>query len=161
MRDHSRPLLLISAWALAILVLLRLVPPIHQDQQYHAFADHRLILGIPNFWNVVSNLPFALVGIVGLRRIAGLTGRVLFAGVLLTCFGSAWYHLAPDDARLVWERLPMTMAFLPIVSIVIGRRLGRGWSDRLVVPLTVFGAGTVLWWRATGNLTPYILVQFG
>jgi hypothetical protein len=80
--------------ALAVTVFFVFVPPIEQDQSYHAFADSRVILGIPNFWNVVSNIPFALVGIIGLRRLRGATARILFAGVLLTFFGSAYYHLA-------------------------------------------------------------------
>jgi hypothetical protein len=81
--------------------------------------------------------------------------------VWLTCFGSAWYHLAPGDARLVWDRVPMTMAFMSIVAIVVGWKLGDEWSDTLVVPLALFGAATVFWWRFTANLTPYLLVQFG
>jgi hypothetical protein len=28
---------------------------IQQDQLYHVFADQRTLLGIPHFWNVVSN----------------------------------------------------------------------------------------------------------
>src|SRR5262245_27190595 len=110
MERDSRPILIISAWALAVLALLRFAPPVVQNQGYHAFADTRRLLGIPNFWNVVSNLPFVLVGILGLAKTRGMTARILFAGVTLTCFGSAYYHLAPDDARLVWDRLPMTMA---------------------------------------------------
>src|ERR1041385_9055308 len=109
MERDSRPGILIAAWALAVLALLKFAPPIAQNQAYHAFADQRPIFGVPNFWNVVSNLPFALVGVLGLARTRGLTARILFGGVLLTCFGSSWYHLAPDDARLVWDRLPMTM----------------------------------------------------
>jgi hypothetical protein len=161
MSDESRPAVLISGCAVAILILLKLAPPIAQNQDYHLFADQRTIFGIPNFWNVISNLPFALVGALGLARTKDITARVLFGGVLLTCFGSAWYHLAPDDARLVWDRLPMTMGFMSLVAIVFGRRLGGDWIERLVLPLAVFGAGTVVWWRITANLTPYVLVQFG
>src|SRR5690242_13090880 len=90
--------------ALAAAAFLVLVPPIPQDQAYHAFADRRTIFGIPNFGNVISNVPFAGIGIIGLRLVHGAPARVLFAGVLLTFFGSAYYHLAPSDARLVWDR---------------------------------------------------------
>jgi ceramidase len=161
MKRNYGPFILISSAALAVFLLLTLAPAIAQNQEYHAFADQRRILGIPNFWNVISNIPFALVGVLGLRRTSGAAGRVLFAGVLLTCFGSAYYHLAPDDARLVWDRVPMTLAFMAMVAIVLGQRVGPGWSDRLVLPVAFLGAASVWWWHVTANLTPYILVQFG
>jgi len=161
MNRDSKPILLICGWALAVLVLLKLAPPVAQNPSYHVFADRRTLLGIPNFWNVISNLPFAVVGVVGLWKTRALPTWVLFSGVLLTCFGSAWYHQAPDDARLLFDRLPMTLGFMAIVAIAFGVALGPGWSERLVIPLAAGGAATVFWWRATGNLTPYILVQFG
>ena len=43
-----------------------LLPRIPQPQSYHVFADQRSFLGIPNFANVVSNIPFAVVGLWGL-----------------------------------------------------------------------------------------------
>lgn len=92
----------IACCVLAASVFLIFVPPIAQSQDYHAFADQRTILGIPDFWNFISNLPFALVGILGLMRRRDAAARVLFGGVLLTCLGSAYYHLEPGDARLVW-----------------------------------------------------------
>jgi hypothetical protein len=45
------------------------LPPLLQDQSYHQFADQRELFGIPNFWNVVSNLPFIAVGAVGLLQV--------------------------------------------------------------------------------------------
>src|SRR5215469_14244357 len=42
------------------------IPRIPQPQSYHSFADQRTILDIPNFWNVASNVPFAIVGWWGL-----------------------------------------------------------------------------------------------
>src|SRR4029077_7804963 len=48
--------------AAASLAALLLLPPILQDQSYHRFADERTLFGIPNFWNVVSNVPFIAVG---------------------------------------------------------------------------------------------------
>src|SRR4029077_315822 len=38
----------------ASLAILALLPPIPQDPSYHQFADQRTLLGIPNFWNVIS-----------------------------------------------------------------------------------------------------------
>ena len=70
-----------------------LVPPITQDQSYHQFADQRTPFGIPNFWNVISNLPFIAVGAAGLRRFHHDPATVvLFLGIFLTGFGSSYYH---------------------------------------------------------------------
>jgi hypothetical protein len=139
---------------LAILIFLILLPPLHQDQSYHSFADQRTLFGIPNFWDVVSNLPFAVVGLIGLLRFRDFAARVVFLGIFATAFGSAYYHLNPDDARLFWDRLPMTVAFMSIFAMAIRQR-------RLVVPLVMVGVASIVWWRLTGNLWPYGLVQFG
>ena len=150
---------------IAALAFLFLAPPIHQDQRYHLFADQRTILGIANFWNVVSNLPFAVVGILGLRAFRDGVSRLMFAGVLLTAFGSAYYHYRPDDATLVWDRLPMTLVFMPLLAIVLDRWIGpvsntRGNQYRLA-GLVLFGIGSVFWWQATDDLRPYVIAQFG
>lgn len=137
----------------AIFEVLRI--GIQQDQLYHAFADHRTLLGIPNFWNVVSNLPFAMVGLMGLRAFRDLPSRLLFLGVCLVAFGSAYYHLAPDDARLVWDRLPMTVAFMALLAIVIRVRT---WG---LIALIAYGIASVAWWKFTGDLLPYGVAQFG
>ena len=139
---------------LAIVIFLILMPAMPQDQSYHAFADRRALLGIPNFWDVVSNFPFAVVGLIGLFRFRDFPARIVFLGVFCTAFGSAYYHLSPDDARLFWDRLPMTVAFMSVFAIAIRQ-------PRLVVQLVIVGIASVVWWRLTNNLWPYGLVQFG
>ncbi|MGE3163230.1 MAG: hypothetical protein AB7K53_14470, partial [Burkholderiales bacterium] len=91
---------------------------------------------------------------------------VFFSGVLLTSAGSAWYHLAPDDARLVWDRLPMTIAFMSLVSAVIAERIDRRLGSALLWPLVFLGLASVVYWRWSAlagfeNLRPYLAVQFG
>ncbi len=147
-------------------------PPIPQDPAYHAFADQRALAGVPNFWNVTTNLPFLLVGVFGLSRVARLlrpqlrTEFVLFAtGVLCVAFGSAYYHLAPSNATLVWDRLPMTVGFMALFSLVVRDRLSESIGRRALAPLLVAGASSVLYWYATelqgrGDLRPYLVVQF-
>lgn len=132
-----------------------------QDQAYHVFADRHTLWGVPNFWNVASNLIFAVIAILGLRTVRDAIGRVLFTGVLLTCFGSAYYHLAPSDARLVWDRLPMTIVFMSLLASVIGTAAGPRWDRRILAPLVFCGIASVFWWRASGDLRPYFVVQFG
>src|SRR5258708_34880540 len=102
----------LAGLALAVAAFFIFVSRIPQDPAFHHFADQRTIAGLPNFWNVISNLPFAVIGLLGLWKLRGLTDRVLFAGVLLTCCGSAYYHSSPYDARLVWARFAMTVVFL-------------------------------------------------
>jgi hypothetical protein len=113
-------------------------------------ADQRAWLRIPNFLNVVSNLPFAVVGLFGLAATFGRpVGRaslfvdswerwpyaVLFAGVILTTFGSAYYHIAPDNARLVWDRLPMAVGFMALLTAVVAERVDVRLAQILFVPL--------------------------
>jgi hypothetical protein len=143
--------------------------PVKQDLRYHLFADGRTMLGIPNALDVLSNAGFALVGIWGLlslRRAAFVDRRerapwaVLFVGVALTSAGSAWYHLDPRNATLVWDRLPMTLGFMGLFAALVCERVSVRWGLRLLAPLVLVGAGTVGWWALKDNLVPYLVVQF-
>ncbi|MGO9257302.1 MAG: hypothetical protein ACLQU1_13495 [Bryobacteraceae bacterium] len=138
MSPKTRAFALFAALAVASAYVLLAVPPVPQDESYHQFADRRTIWGIPNFWNVISNLAFVAAGLWG---IGALRRREVFAcpweraayavflaGVLLTAFGSAYYHLRPDSNRLVWDRLPMTLAFLSLFSTTIGSGSASGWD---------------------------------
>ena len=136
-------ILLLGAAGTMVLVLQGAIP---QDPAYHDFADKRTILGIPNFWNVASNLPFLLAGIAGLYCLRPAAKPViepglrrawwlLYAGVALLAFGSSWYHLWPDNNSLVWDRLAMTIGFMALFSVIIGEffsiRAGRTpWRAR-------------------------------
>jgi hypothetical protein len=150
----SRSKILMVAAGIAIVVFLIFAPPLHQSQSYHDFADRRTLLGIPNFWDVISNVIFLIVGLMGLIRFRDAASRILFFGVFFTAFGSGYYHLAPDNARLFWDRLPMTITFMSLFAIAINQRM-------LAVPFVLFGAFSVIWWRVTDNLWLYGLVQFG
>ena len=164
--------------AAAALVLTWWVPPVPQDPAYHRFADARPFLGVPNALNVLSNLAFLIAGGVGLSLVVGGAGRVafvdgrerwpwalFFAGLGLTGLGSVWYHLDPGNVRLVWDRLPMTVAFMGLFAAMIGERIGPPAGLALLGPLLVAGTGSVLWWHAgeaqgRGDLRAYGLVQF-
>lgn len=157
-------------------------PPLVQLQAYHLFADTRALLEVPNAADTLSNLAFLVVGVLGLaflrrERERGTGGRfaalaemrpwwVFFAGVALTSAGSAWYHLAPDDARLVWDRLPMTVAFMSLVAAVVSERINARLGNALLWPLVLLGLASVVYWRWSAlagfeNLRPYLAVQFG
>lgn len=169
-RRRGRHVVLAAAALVAVVVTLGL-PPIHQDPRYHRFADQRSLLGVPNAGDVLSNVGFLVVGAAGLARVRqpranGIAGpheavafAVLFGSVALTGVGSAWYHLAPSDARLVWDRLPITAAIAATVAVVAADRLGPRLARGLLPALLVLGVASVAWWRATSDLRPYVLVQ--
>eukprot|EP00249_Psilotum_nudum_P016151 c25681_g1_i1 orf=250-1152(-) len=159
--------------ALASFVLLMLVTPrIPQSQAYHRFADRRNFFGVPNTLNVISNFPFLVVGVVGLvlclhGNYLGLSLRgevwgwaCFYVGVAATAFGSSYYHLKPDDARLVWDRLPMTIAFSSLMAVFTVERIDEQMGSALLLPLLLAGVVSVGYWRFADDLRPYALVQF-
>jgi hypothetical protein len=148
--------------------------PVPQPSHYHDFADQRAALGLAHVADVISNLGFALVGLFGLRCLArywsapalaaGRDGWLLFfTALLLTSLGSAAYHLAPDNARLVWDRLPIALACAGLLAACWRETIGVG---RWVTPALLASAlASVAWWRYTdlrglGDLRPYLLLQF-
>ena len=129
-----------SRFMLASLLGLLLLPPIVQNQNYHDFADQRTLFGIPNFWNVASNIPFIGIGAVGLWQFGRSPATMLlFVGIFLTGFGSAYYHLEPNDQTLFWDRLPMAISFMAILTIVIEERVDRRAGAILLWPMTAIG----------------------
>lgn len=130
-----------------------------QDQDYHRFADDRALLGMDNAADVLSSLPLVAVGLMGLRTLGAY--RAFFAAVALAGLGSIYYHLAPDDARLVWDRLPIALAAMALLAAVIAERVSARVGSRLLIPLMVVGAASVLYWARFDDLLPYGLVQFG
>ena len=143
----------VYCWAvlLAATGFAALAPRIAQDPAYHLFAG-------PRWVDVATNLPFVVVGLWGWRQSRGAAARVLTAGVLLTGVGSAWYHWSPADGTLVWDRLPMTLTFMPLAALVVELWTGM---RRTLWPLVAFGVGSVAWWAATGDLRLYAVAQFG
>lgn len=170
----TRRLSLVGALAFAAIAGLALAGPVLQDPAYHLFADRRRFLGISNFGNVASNLPFVLVGLAGLAwmsRPGSAAGfldprdrwawGVHFAGQFLTGVGSAYYHWAPADAPLYWDRLPLTFVITSLAAAVVIERVDGTWGRRLLVPFVVAGAAAITSWRfGSGDLRPYAFVQF-
>ncbi len=145
-------------------------PRLPQDPAYHLFVDTRLVFGIPNAWNVLSNLPFLIIGLLGIAAWTRAAERkagwlCFFVGIALTAFGSAWYHLAPSNETLLWDRLPMTLGFMALFAGVIGERISEHAYRLLLWPLIGVGVASVLYWYASerdgaGDLRLYVLVQF-
>jgi len=177
-RSFQARLLALAAVLLVVVALAFFLPPIAQEPDYHRFADRRSLLGIPNLLNVISNASYAVISALGLlfvwrqRVQAAFTDLwerwafgALFAGVGLTALGSSYYHLAPDNARLFWDRLPMTIAFLSLFVITIAERISEKAARLLLGPLLALGAASVVYWRqgelaGAGDLRFYGLVQY-
>jgi hypothetical protein len=171
-------LLFILAAVLAAIALW--LPRIPQPQEYHRFADQRGFMGLPHFADVASNLAFAGIGLWGLVFLLRLSSDqlpnhfldrrerrpylVFFVGLLLTAGGSWYYHLHPDNASLLWDRLPMAIAFMALVAAVIAERLSLRAGLRLLPVLLLIGLSSVWQWhlsevRGVGDLRFYAAVQ--
>ena len=152
----------------AALVTIMALPTIAQDPTYHTFADRRAFLGIPYFFDVFTNLAFLAAGVAGIRlcvRGSGALGArwawmTCFVGVVLVCFGSGYYHLAPDNDSLVWDRLPMGIGFMGLLVAVLAEHINSRLEKWLLLPAVLIGIASVLYWRYTGDLRLYVLVQF-
>jgi len=158
--------------SLSAIVSVLFISPIPQDPNYHLFADTRRIAGINNFCNVASNLPFLFLGALGLMRYPRLARKetaqsygVVCVGIILVSFGSAWYHHNPSNGTLLWDRLPMTVAFMALLSLILDERVFRVPHRHLLWILVTVGVAAALYWAWTeslgrGDLRPYALVQF-
>jgi hypothetical protein len=178
MNDKKRGAILLGVTATVFIAVFVFVPPIAQPLSYHQFVDDRTIAGIPRALDVLSNIGFLIVGFLGLRPLlGGDTDKafmrpaerwpyiILFVGVALTCFGSGYYHLAPDNARLVLDRLPMTVGFMGLMSAIICERISLKIGLAMMPLLLLLGAFSVSYWHwteihGTGDLRLYLLVQF-
>ena len=166
-----------SSWVLVAVCVaavggLSFVGRIPQNPSYHSFADSRELWGLSNFWNVASNLPFVLAGLFGLWRYPRLRApesragyMVLCVGVCVVGVGSGYYHLAPSNSSLLWDRLPMTVVFMSLLALLLGERVVSGHRNLVLWLLVGLGVGSVVYWSWTealgrGDLRPYALVQF-
>lgn len=148
---------------------------IPQDLAYHVFSDTQSLFGISNVYNVLSNLPFLIIGLMGLYSVFSkqiqcvdefrVAYIILFSGVTLVSVGSGYYHLAPDNHTLVWDRLPMTIAFMSLFAIIVSEFISLRLAKILLYPFIIMGIASVYYWQLTesagqGDLRLYVLVQF-
>lgn len=151
------------------------------------FADGQSWRALPNAMDVLSNLPFAALGIWGLRWLHWLDRAherlqdvaplpqattpppfnvldcawMFFAGLILTALGSAFYHLQPDDLRLAADRAGMAVAFAGLVGFAVCERVSAraGWPAAWVTLAGGLLAAAVC--HRSGNALPWAVVQFG
>lgn len=179
MSTRTKGYILFAISVTAFLAIV-VVGPLTQDPNYHTFADERLLYDVPNFWNVVTNLPFCVIGILGVLAVR--VGRdlnldqqsrpnnayenlkcscyVFFIGIFFTGIGSAYYHWNPVNETLVWDRLPLTIAFMGFFSFLIGNYISSRAGQQVLWPLVAIGLMSIVYWMFSGDLRLYVLVQF-
>ncbi|TAF32896.1 MAG: alkaline phytoceramidase [Cytophagales bacterium] len=174
---HALKVSLLAMASFSILIMVWFFPRIPQNPDYHNFADSRLFWGIPNAADVLSNWGFVIVGCLGILtwfrkiKIEAVTDfqkwayLLVFIGIACIGLGSAHYHLAPNNHSLLWDRLPMSVVFMGLLSIVLGERVSEPIGKTLFVPLLALGAFSVIYWhytesRGVGDLRLYGVVQF-
>ena len=170
MRLNRSEILLLAAIAL-LLAIAVFAPTVGQPAGFHVYAKQRALWGIPHALDVLSNLPFALAGAAGLWRLRQRTGalyeaqrgcaRLFFIGLLATAAASSYYHWAPDDGGLAFDRAGMAVAFAGLLGMAAAARVSDRAGHALALAMMVFGPASVAAWSATGNVLPWAVVQFG
>ena len=162
MTRTARMVLLVAITLISVLIIFSF-PAVPQDRDYHNFADQRALWGIPHFADVLSNLPFILVGFWGLwvcRKVAGDPSRmadarerfplcVIFSEIVMVGFGSAYYHVAPSNETLLWDRLPIALVIMAVVAMILCERWDVKTGILLLGPLLLLGLASVMYWQAT------------
>jgi hypothetical protein len=158
---------------LIILILLAIfLPSIEQNQNYHNFADQRVLFGVNNAFDTLSNLAFIIVGALGLFnfynnqyiKISNSFSVILnlfFISIILIGLGSSFYHLSPNDFTLVFDRLAMSLVFASILAMLAYLKISSRFGLHTLAELLILAPLTVLIWKFNGNLTPYVVLQFG
>lgn len=182
-RHTSRRAKALVLWLLAVVLaaVAFMLPRIAQPLWYHDFADQRSCFGLPNCLDTASNALFILVGLAGLvflrstprsssaRRtfidaLEALPYALFFFAAILVGLGSGYYHLAPDNGRLVWDRAAIVLALMAWFAAILCERVNLTAGLRLLPLLAIAGLGSVFYWswsevQGAGDLRPYGLTQ--
>lgn len=170
---------MLGLWLLAGVLagLAWVLPPIAQPPAYHDFADQRACWGLPNCLDTASNALFILAGAIGLRVLYRNRGmrlfrdrgeawpyRLFFLGAVLIGLGSGYYHLDPDNERLLWDRLAIMLTFMAWFAAIVSERVSLRAGLRLLPLFVAAGLGSVVWWgwseaQGMGDLRFYLLMQ--
>ena len=156
---------ILTVLIVVVVVVLFFSPPITQDLLYHNFSNGNMIFDIPNFWNVVTNLPFLIVGLFGLINLNILSKPrfqyiIFFIGLIFIAFGSSYYHMNPNNETLIWDRLSMIVAIMSLISIVISEFINNQFGKKSLIPLLTIGFFSILYWVIFDDLRIYVAVQF-
>lgn len=161
-------------WKHHLLIVILVLPafgllwhgPVEQNELYHHFADTRIFFYVPNFFDVVSNFAFLIVGIIGLRNLPSnndikLGLKVFFTSMILVAFGSGYYHYQPNSQTLFWDRLPLAISFTSLLWLMTKPVVGNLYFQLLKWPLILLGPASVIHWAYFSDLRIYLYIQFG
>ena len=159
----SQKWLIFLAFIILFICILLITAPIPQDPAYHMLTDNRHRFGIPNFSDVISNLPFAVIGLMGLflciNNNVSLSWLSFFIGLIFVALGSSYYHLNPNNETLVWDRLPMMISFMGLFSALLTENV-PDLDEKLVFPIAILlGLSSVTYWHYTDDLRFYGFMQ--
>ena len=148
---------------LTTLILIFLNDPIVQNQAYHNFVDTRSVLGHHNFFDCFSNILFLIFGGIGINyarvNYLSLSWKMFFISTALVALGSYYYHFNPNDQTLVWDRLPMTLAFMSLINAVFFETFKLKFERVSLLVLNLLGILSVLVWVLTKDLRFYYWIQ--
>ncbi|WP_031435672.1 ceramidase domain-containing protein [Methylomarinum vadi] len=166
--NRSSVVLLLIGFIVLFIAIVQTTDPLPQDNAYHQFADKRPWLSLPNFFDIISNLPFAGIGVAGLilclkdnPRLIIVSWSVFFTGLTLVCIGSSYYHWQPNNATLFWDRLPMTISFMALLAALLTENVWPRREQLLLPCALLLGLSSVVYWRVSHDLRFYAFVQFG
>lgn len=158
--------IILAAVVIGSFIVMMSLAPISQTQAYHNFADQRTIFDVPNFWNVITNLVFALFGILGFlfclkyrQKEAPWSWIVFFLGVTIVFIGSGYYHWNPNNDSLVWDRLPMTIGFMGLFIAILSEYANPNFERFILIPATLLGLFSVVIWHYFDDLRFYYWIQ--
>lgn len=158
---------LFIAFALFAVFFILFFPPMQEEANVHTYADTRSLLQIPNFYLVIFNLLFLGLGLKGLwdlrnkkKNLKTILWRIFFIAIVGVALGSSYYHLAPSDERLFWDRLAIVTAFMSLLAVVWAERVTSSIAKTIALILILTGIGSVVYWKLTGDIRFYLLVQY-
>lgn len=172
MKTVSNKTIFYVAMVISIITIIAL-SPLTQSQLYHNFAEQRILFNIPHFGDVLSNLSFVVVGILLLWQSKTWQYTELYKGQyslfkflaygsILLGLGSGYYHWAPVDITLAWDRATMILGF----GVIFYDSCLRYNIFSVNKPLigvsitTILFLCTIIFWLVTSRLEPYVFVQF-
>jgi len=165
MKNYIRESILILV-IIASFGILMSFDAISQPLSYHEFADKRVIFNIPNFFDVTTNITFALFGIIGFifclknrQKEAPWSWVTLFFGVTIVCLGSGYYHWNPNNDTLVWDRLPMTIGFMGLFIAILSEYVNPNIERFTLIPAILLGLSSVIYWHFVDDLRFYFWIQ--
>ena len=158
-----------ALWALASLI----APAMGQPQSFHDFAAQRALGWLPHAGDVLSNLGFLMAALAGaglmfstreqrLPKVVQVMAALFFFGLFSSFVGSSFYHWAPHDLSLAWDRLGMSAAFAGMLGLAVQQRVNDDASAYLAGgSMLVACLAAVAISAQTGNVLPWALLQGG